>query len=115
MNITTYLMSKYAISMLNISSTEFPSYIRVDNNLVLTNINRCVVINKELDVHGHCIFDEGIKYYVKNVINTMCSLRIEYEKIYPSSYIKDYVYDIKNPEYDDLYINGYVMHNGVLS
>lgn len=91
------------------------SYIQIHNNFYINpNFDGIVNINKVLDIDGSCTLT-SVKVLVNAIINTNGYMLVrKFNHIFPGSFINSSVHKCQ-PEWDNMLINGYVMHNGVLS
>lgn len=114
MNIVDYL--PYAEKTVSVKYTVHNSYIEISNNLVFTGEND-VHIDVPIDTHKNVTFSYGFKGKVtlNAIINVAKTVSADYNDIIPGSFIGDNLYYTYKLAIYSLYINGYVMHHGVLS
>lgn len=126
-SISDFLKTSHSMTKLFIHSTEYESHINISNVLVLSYPDDTIIIDKPIDASSVRTFSTT---YVKfnTVINVNTSFTCYtgdtgykgsiYHKLMQGSYIGT---QFVNPGSKDdkhvsgIYINGYVMNNGVLS
>lgn len=111
MNVSDYLKTKKSKDLF-IRSTEYPSYIHVDNVFIVEN--GTVVIDKQLDARAMAINAGGV-FVFNSIVNVKTYYRGNYYDLIPGSFIGTFLKDQSNTPINRIEINGYVMQNGVLS
>lgn len=110
MTIFEYLES----NCLGIRFVNHNSYIEILNNLIFFRQEKNVIIDRCLDIHGNCHLSYN-KFSLESTLNVTGIIGANYYTIMAGSFVGMEVIDIKNKHINKMKINGYVMHNGVLS
>lgn len=125
MNITQLVNKKYGYVC-----DDSNSCIHINHDLFMTDPDHHITLDKELYIDGTCtLYNTTVnnvinatkitvcdKVSINSIINTSGLVFIvEYNRLMYGTFIGGELYDISSPHINHLIVNGYVMHNGVLS